>query len=100
MNSPQLNSRYRSLALAGTLVLNGLAFAADPLAVRYYEDAVHRFNSGDPRSALLQLKNSLQRDPTQLSAKILLGRVYLDIDQPSRQRKRCCRHNSSALTPT
>ena len=82
MNNPQLNSRYRSLALAGTLVLNGLAFAADPLAVRYYEDAVHRFNSGDPRSALVQLKNSLQRDPTQLSAKILLGRVYLDIDQP------------------
>ncbi|MGB5453627.1 MAG: tetratricopeptide repeat protein, partial [Sedimenticolaceae bacterium] len=56
--------------------------AADPLAVRYYEDAVARFNDGDAKSAMIQLKNALQRDPGQLSAKILLGRAHLALGEP------------------
>jgi len=74
--------------MALLILLSGIAFsqysaAADPLAVRYYEDAVSRFNAGDARGAMIQLKNVLQRDPAQLSAKILLGRTYLLLDQPA-----------------
>lgn len=70
--------------LLTTLILTltlapGVTLAADPLAVRYYEDAVNRFNSGDLEGAVIQLKNALQRDPSQLSARILMGRVQLDL---------------------
>lgn len=74
------------LVRTGLLVLASLfshaGAAADPLATRYYEDAVSRFQNGDPQGALIQLKNALQRDPTLLSAKILLGRSYLATGQP------------------
>ena len=70
------------IALFVSVILSTAAFAADPLAVRYYEDAVSRFNNGDTDGALIQLKNALQRDPGQLSAKILLGRVHLKQGNP------------------
>ncbi|WP_078118340.1 XrtA/PEP-CTERM system TPR-repeat protein PrsT [Thiosocius teredinicola] len=74
--------RWRALLLATAMTAIGAAQAADPLATRYYEDAVARFNNDDPKGALIQLKNALQRDPGQLSAKILLGRVHLTLDDP------------------
>ncbi|MGB5773732.1 MAG: XrtA/PEP-CTERM system TPR-repeat protein PrsT [Sedimenticolaceae bacterium] len=71
-----------TLALLGLIaasVLSAGASAADPQAVRYYEDAVTRFNSGDLKGAEIQLKNSLTRDPGQLSARILMGQVQLGL---------------------
>ena len=65
------------IALIATLGIP--AFAADPLAVRYYEDAVKRFNGGDFKGAEIQLKNSLTQDPSQLSARILMGKVQLEL---------------------
>ncbi len=65
------------IALITTLVMP--AFAADPLAVRYYEDAVKRFNASDFKGAEIQLKNSLTQDPSQLSARILMGKVQLQL---------------------
>ena len=65
------------IALIATLGVP--AFAADPLAVRYYEDAVKRFNTGDFKGAEIQLKNSLTQDPSQLSARILMGKVQLEL---------------------
>lgn len=62
-------------------LLSGSVLAADPAAVRFYEDAVTRYNAGDARGALIQLKNSLQRDPGQLPAKILLGRAHLAVGE-------------------
>lgn len=76
-------SRLQRLGSLLTLVLfSTAALAADPQAVRYYEDAVSRFNAGDAKGALIQLKNALQRDPGQLSAKILTGRTYLALGEP------------------
>lgn len=72
----------RALLFGATICLTGIGHAADPLATRYYEDAIARFNNGDAKGALIQLKNVLQRDPGQLSAKILLGRVHLELDEP------------------
>jgi cellulose synthase operon protein C len=66
---------------AAAALLSGSVLAADPAAVRFYEDAVSRFNAGDAQGALIQLKNSLQRDPGQLPAKILLGRAQLALGQ-------------------
>ncbi len=71
-----------TLALLGLIAVSVFspgASAADPQAVRYYEDAVARFNSGDLDGAEIQLKNSLTRDPGQLSARILMGRVQLGL---------------------
>ncbi|MCP5414282.1 MAG: PEP-CTERM system TPR-repeat protein PrsT [Chromatiaceae bacterium] len=76
-------TRYHRLTLVlAAAALGTAALAADPLAVRYYEDAVSRFNAGDAKGALIQLKNALQRDPGQLSAKILTGRTYLALGEP------------------
>ena len=55
--------------------------AADALSIRYYEDAVSRFNGGDLDGAEVQLKNALSRDPGQLSARILMGRILLQRGQ-------------------
>ena len=69
--------RRLPLALAAYLVaLSGTAFA-DALATRYYEDAVSRFSSGDHQGALVQLKNTLQRDPSQLPGRMLLAKVHM-----------------------
>lgn len=62
--------------------MSAASLAADPLAIRYYEDALSRFNAGDTKGAMIQLKNSLRRDPGQLPAKILLGQVYLSLNDP------------------
>lgn len=74
--------RLRTLSAAILLCLTTAGHAADPQAVRYYEDAVKRFNGDDLRGAMIQLKNALQRDPGQLSAKILMGRTYLALSRP------------------
>lgn len=70
------------LSIFLTLLLCTAVTAADPQAIRYYEDALELFNAGDQKSALIQVKNSLQRDPGQLPAKILLGRIHLALGRP------------------
>lgn len=49
----------------------------------WYEDALIRFHDGDYQGALIQLKNVLQENPTNLSARILLGRTYLLLGSPA-----------------
>jgi putative PEP-CTERM system TPR-repeat lipoprotein len=60
---------------------------SDTKAIRYYEDAVSRFNDGDSRGALIQLKNALKIDPMQLPARVLLGEVQLDLGDPGEAEK-------------
>lgn len=62
---------------ASALLVSSASLGADALAVRYYEDAVSRFNQEDWKGAEIQLKNALTRNPTQLSARLLMGRVQL-----------------------
>lgn len=78
-SSPLLGLRL--LAFAAVLAGSGLAIA-DSQAIRYYEDAITRFNAGDVKGAQIQLKNSLQHDPGQLSARILMGRIQLELGNP------------------
>lgn len=46
---------------------------------RFYEDALARFSAGEYNAAIIQLKNALQQDPANPSARLLLGRAYLRV---------------------
>ena len=73
---------FATIAVLAVAFLSAGVLASDPEAGRYYEDALSRFNADDPQGALIQLNNSLQRDPGQLPAKILLGRTRLALGHP------------------
>lgn len=45
----------------------------------FYDSAIGLTEKGDFRGAIIQLKNALQADPDDLSARILLGRTYLKV---------------------
>ncbi len=49
----------------------------------YYEDALAFFSSESYPEAIIELKNALQLEPTNLSARILLGRALLAHDEPN-----------------
>ncbi len=81
---------FRKL-LGGSLLLIALAAAMSAVgdtpssekSSALYEDALVRFNRGDFRGAVIQLKNALQGDPHNLSARILIGRAYLRLGYPA-----------------
>ena len=53
-------------------------------ADRYVEEAKNYEKKGDNKSALIQLKNALQKNPDHTNARILLGDLYLHLgDGPS-----------------
>ena len=76
--SAHLNIRSLLLA-AGILVgcYSAGTYAADDRAHRYYDDAQTRYDKGDFRGAIVQLKNAVQVEPGMLAAQALLGRAYL-----------------------
>lgn len=63
------------------LVLAVLAFtgawAADPRASKFYEDALARYEKQDLPGAIIQLKNALQIDKSMLPVQMLLGKALL-----------------------
>lgn len=70
--------RYPFSCLLVFLFVSATA-AVDNLTSRYYEDAITKFTNGDSKGALIQLKNALQRDPSQLPARILLARAHMTL---------------------
>ncbi len=69
----------RAAAVVSALALSATASAAidENPTFEFYEDALERFEAGDNRAAIVQLKNVLQRDKKNLPARILLGLAYL-----------------------
>lgn len=67
----------RRLALAATLAAALAAQAADVKTSRYYEDALSRYEKQDYAGAVVQLKNALKLDKSQLSVHVLLGKALL-----------------------
>ncbi|PTT86569.1 PEP-CTERM system TPR-repeat protein PrsT, partial [Pelomonas sp. HMWF004] len=52
-------------------------------ASRFYEDALQRYERRDLNGAIIQLKNALQADKTQLSVHVLLGKALLANSEPA-----------------
>lgn len=79
-----------SLGLAALLLVSPgssrPAFAQQGSSVakssQFYEDAVKRFDRQDLDGAVVQLRNALQQDKSNLAAHLLLGRVLLAANQP------------------
>jgi Tfp pilus assembly protein PilF len=46
----------------------------------FYESAERLLEKGDRKGAIIELKNALQADPQDLTARILLGRTYLEVE--------------------
>lgn len=72
-------------------LLAALLIAAAPIALaqdatkaaRFYEDALQRYEKRDIPGAIIQLKNALQVDKTQLPVHVLLGKALLADSQPA-----------------
>lgn len=52
-------------------------------ASRFYEDALQRYDRHDIPGAIIQLKNALQADKSQLPVHVLLGKALLANSQPA-----------------
>lgn len=46
---------------------------------KFYEHAIELLSEGDHKGAIIELKNALQADPKDLTARVLLGNTYLEI---------------------
>ena len=92
VNRSGCTGMLRRLVLrAAKLVLAGVVFAQiAPISSavakqvetdtgNYYEDGQNRFDSGDIRGAVIQLKNALRQNPSNLPARILIGQAYLKL---------------------
>lgn len=51
--------------------------AATDQSQQFLEDAGRRLERGDINAAVIQLKNALQQDPSNIAARLLLGQIYL-----------------------
>lgn len=71
-------------ALFSSLAFNSMATTSED-----YEKALKAYNVTEYDEAYIHLKNSLQKDPQNLAAKILMGRILL-INGPSSCRTRVC----------
>lgn len=64
--------------LAALLIASAPAHAQDAAkASRFYEDALQRYEKRDIPGTIIQLRNALQADKTQLPVQVLLGRALM-----------------------
>ena len=75
------------LCIVATLLLASeerVAFAAVTSSVQsgFYGDARARFAKRDYRGAIVQLKSTLQENPVNLAARILIGKAYVELHEP------------------
>lgn len=59
------------------VALMPLSAGADEKADAYYNQATEYLAKGETKSAVIQLKNALQRDPGHVQARVMLARLYL-----------------------
>jgi len=79
MKNPSLHPALKLMLIGLVFMASSAAFAQNDSAkvARYYEDALKRFELRDYPGAIIQLKNSLQADPNQLSVHLLLGKALM-----------------------
>ena len=66
-----------ALTVASLLAATCAVAATDTRAARFYEDALTRYEKGDAAGAVIQLKNALKTDRSQLPVHVLLGKALL-----------------------
>lgn len=88
------HSALRAMRMAALAALPLLSVAAAAPAVAdsgrsqdYYRDALEWLQKGDGRAALIQLRNAVKEDPDNFSARLLLGRLYLESGDLAAARK-------------
>jgi putative PEP-CTERM system TPR-repeat lipoprotein len=81
MFSPAGRRRGVTLLLVASLATPLAVPAAD--TTRLYESAVHAFEQGQPKTALIHLNNLLRAAPAQLPGRVLAGKVHLQLDDPA-----------------
>lgn len=67
------------LFISAAICVPQIAAATDAKASKYYEDALVRYEKKDLAGAIIQLKNALQIDKSNLQVQTLLGKAYLEI---------------------
>jgi cellulose synthase operon protein C len=76
-----LRTTLMAVAAATMLLMAPIAASAAKSAndrsYEFYEDALRLFNKKDYRAAVIQLKNALQQDHRNISARVLLGKSHL-----------------------
>ncbi len=72
-----------SFSAPRTLVSLLVLFCLSPLslAANLYQDALSYQQQGEPKSAIIQLKNLLREEPDNAEARLLLGTLYLQTGQ-------------------
>lgn len=69
----------RLLVLSALLNASAAAIAqGHPVASRFYEDALQRFERRDFSGSIIQLKNALKESPNNLPVQLLLGKALLE----------------------
>ena len=79
--------RLTILGLTAALVLATTALSSTPLyaavdtggSQQYYKEALRELDLGNYEAARIQLRNSLQRNPDNLDARQLLGKLYVSV---------------------
>jgi putative PEP-CTERM system TPR-repeat lipoprotein len=80
-----LNARreHRILRVLATLTLVAVALSAcGKSADEYISRAQARRDKGEIPAAVIELKNALQKEPKNLTARVMLGQTYLDLSDP------------------
>lgn len=97
-------SLRRSLAVA--VVIPGLALAAcddtsPERALEYVKKAQQLYENGESRAAVIELKNALQIDGQNPDARLLLGKLYLELqDGPSAEKELTRAHELGVDDPS
>jgi len=73
--SPNLTALLLAALLLGLYAVSAKSESGDLAGL--YEEALIQFNKEEVPTAIIHLKNILQKDPTFLSAHVLLGKAYL-----------------------
>lgn len=67
----------RSAAIIALFFASSLLHASD--STEYIKEAQQYLESGELKSAVIQLKNALQENPSAVDARLMLGKIYLQL---------------------
>ena len=77
-----MGSTLRPLIAMALLVCAGLVGCSKESPDALIASAKSYLDKGDPKSAVIQLKNALQANPESGEARFLLGKAFLQADDP------------------